>query len=135
MLKRSLLPILLLALPLGAEVLETPPTEQVARGEYLAKHVAMCVQCHSPHSRNGDLQQSRLFEGQAIPVKGPYPDADNWAFNAPALKQLPGWTVEEFVHLLTKGSRISGQKPKSPMPPFRMSKQDAEAIAAYLKSL
>lgn len=124
-----------LALPLLAELPETPPADQVARGEYLAHGVSMCVQCHSPHDRDGDLIESKLFTGQAMPFTSPYPDGPTWAFRAPALVRLPGWSVEDFVELLMTGRRPNGKRPMSPMPQFRLSRQDAEAIAAYLKSL
>ena len=124
-----------LALPAKAELPETAPAGQVARGEYLAKSVAMCVQCHSPHDRSGNLIESKLFTGQAMPFTSPWADGPKWAFRAPALVRLPGWSVEDFVGLLMTGHRPNGKVPAAPMPPFRLSQQDAEAIAAYLKSL
>jgi hypothetical protein len=33
------------------------------------------------------------------------------------------------------GRRPSGRVPDPPMPPFRLSREDAEAIVAYLRSL
>jgi mono/diheme cytochrome c family protein len=124
-----------LALPALAELPETPPADQVARGEYLAHSVSMCVECHSPHDRAGNLIQSKLFTGQAMPFTSPYPDGPSWAYRAPALVRLPGWSVDDFVELLMTGRRPNGKRPMSPMPQFRLSRQDAEAIAAYLKSL
>lgn len=123
------------ALAAQAEVIATAPTEAVARGEYLAVSVAQCIQCHSPHDREGNLLRDQLFTGQAMPLTSPYPDGPRWASRAPAIKRLPGWSVEEFVSILTTGKRLNGRRPASPMPQFRMSTQDAEAIAAYLKSL
>jgi mono/diheme cytochrome c family protein len=123
------------ALAAEAEVIATAPTEAVARGEYLAVSVAQCIQCHSPHDREGNLLRDQLFTGQAMPLTSPYPDGPRWAPRAPAIKRLPGWSVEEFVSILTTGKRLNGRRPASPMPQFRMSTQDAEAIAAYLKSM
>ena len=124
-----------LALPASAELPETAPAGQVARGEYLARQVAMCVQCHSPHDRAGELIESQVFTGQAMPFTSPWPSGPKWAARAPALVRLPGWSVENFTNLLMTGRRPNGHRPDSPMPQFRMSRQDAEAIAAYLKSL
>lgn len=118
-----------------AEVIATAPTEAVARGEYIATGVAHCIQCHSPHDREGNLLRDQLFTGQAMPLTSPYPDGPRWAPRAPAIKRLPGWSVEEFVSILTTGKRLNGRRPAAPMPQFRMSTQDAEAVAAYLKSL
>ena len=118
-----------------AEVIATAPTDAVARGEYLAVGVAHCIQCHSPHDREGNLLRDQLFTGQAMPLTSPYPDGPRWAPRAPAIKRLPGWSTEEFVSILTTGKRLNGRRPAPPMPQFRMSTEDAEAIAAYLKSL
>ena len=39
------------------------PSGEVERGRYLVHHVAMCVQCHSPRDRYGELEQNRLLRG------------------------------------------------------------------------
>jgi len=106
----------------------------VARGEYLATRVAMCVQCHSMRDDKGVILESKKFRGGAIPFKSPWPDSE-WAYQAPSLAGLPGLTDEQIVALLTEGRITGRQPPRSPMPPFRMSPEDAAAIAAYLRSL
>ena len=48
----------------------------------------------------------------------------------------PTGTDAEFIRLLTTGvSRPGVATPNPPMPPFRMSRVDAEAVLAYMKSL
>ena len=118
-----------------AEVFETAPTEQVERGRYLANYASMCVQCHSPHDRTGVLVEGKHFSGNAMPFASPYPSGEKWAARAPALIRLPGWSDKDFVYLLMNGKRPNGRQPMSPMPQFRLSRADAQAIAAYLKSL
>lgn len=108
--------------------------DPVARGEYLVHHVAMCVQCHTPRNLRGELERSRLLQGAPVPVDSPYPN-DPWAYAAPRIAGLTPWTEEQIVTLLTTGARPTGERPKPPMPPFRMSREDAEAVVAYLKSL
>jgi mono/diheme cytochrome c family protein len=105
----------------------------VARGDYLVNNVAMCVQCHSPRDQRGNIIASQKLTGAPIPVRGPSWDSD-WAYRAPALAGLPGFTDEQIVMLLTEGHAGDRPSPNRPMPPFRMNKQDAEAIAAYLRS-
>ena len=107
---------------------------QVSRASYLVNYVAMCVQCHTPRSADGNLDGERLFKGAPIPVRSPFPN-QTWAFTAPAIAGLPGWTAEGAVTLLTTGRRLNGYTPKRPMPPFRLTREDAEAVAAYLQSL
>jgi mono/diheme cytochrome c family protein len=108
--------------------------DRVARGEYLANDVAMCVQCHTPRDDRGELERSKLLQGAPVPVVSPYPN-DQWAFAAPRIAGLAPWTEEQIVTLLTTGARPTGERPKPPMPPFRMTREDAEAVVAYLESL
>jgi mono/diheme cytochrome c family protein len=108
--------------------------EEISRGRYIAQHVAMCVQCHSPRDSAGDPIPTRLFHGAPIPVRSPFA-AQDWAFRAPHIAGLPGYTREQAVRLLMEGVTASGGTPRPPMPPFRMKREDAEAVAAFLKSL
>ena len=48
---------------------------------------------------------------------------------------LPGYTPEQAVRLLMEGVSASGSTPRPPMLAFRMRREDAEAVAAFLKSL
>ena len=114
--------------------LTTASEEQVARGGYLVNSVAMCVQCHTPRNGEGDLDREHLLKGAPIPVRSPFPN-QAWAFAAPAIAGMPGWATEDAVTLLTTGRRLNGYVPKRPMPPFRLTREDAEAIIAYLRSL
>ncbi|HVS65212.1 MAG TPA: c-type cytochrome [Thermoanaerobaculia bacterium] len=108
--------------------------DRVERGRYLVHHVAMCVQCHSPRDRRGELLEQRLLEGGPVPVESPY-TGPRWAFMAPHLKRVPGYTEEEFVRLLRIGLTRNETRPLAPMPPFRMTEEDARAIWSYLRSL
>lgn len=107
----------------------------VTRGEYLVTHLAMCVQCHTPRDARGALDRRRLLQGAPVPVKSPWVDQE-WAFQAPSLAGLPGgWTEEQLIRFLETGRDISGRYARPPMPPFRMTREDAAAVAAYLRSL
>jgi mono/diheme cytochrome c family protein len=107
----------------------------VARGEYLAHHVAMCVQCHSPKDETGNVIKSKEFQGAPIPLSNPFPKGRPWAGNAPALPTMVHNREEAVFHLLTTGIwGPSGEAPLLPMPPFRMSDDDARAVIAYLKT-
>jgi mono/diheme cytochrome c family protein len=110
------------------------PEAQVAHGSYLVSRVAMCVECHTPRDANGELDRARLLRGAPIPVRSPFPN-QAWAFSAPAISGLPGWIDQDAIALLTTGRRLSGYMPKRPMPTFRLSREDAAAVIAYLRSL
>lgn len=105
-----------------------------SRGQYLTEQVAMCVQCHSPKDDAGRVIPERKFQGAPIPIVSPY-GAQDWAVEAPALAGLEFYDREAFVRLLTEGIARDGAPPKPPMPPFRMSAEDAGAIYDYLSGL
>jgi mono/diheme cytochrome c family protein len=122
--------------PQAQEKTQIVPAESnspVARGEYLANRVAMCVQCHSGRDGQGNILESEKFKGALIPVHSPYANKE-WALRAPAIAGLPGFTDAQIVTLLTEGHAGDRQPPRPPMPPFRMSRADAEAIVAYLRT-
>jgi mono/diheme cytochrome c family protein len=107
----------------------------VARGKYIVEHVAMCVECHTPRDETGELLRDKYLNGAPVSVDAPPYPGMKWALKAPAIAGLPGYTKEEGVRLLTRGITSDGRFPNPPMPPFRLSIQDAEAVVAYLKSL
>lgn len=109
--------------------------DAASRGKYIVESVAMCVQCHTPRDKSGKLIQDRYLDGAPVPIKAPESFKMNWALKAPAIAGLPGYTKEEGVRLLTQGINRDGKTPDPPMPPFRFSAQDAEAVVDYLKSL
>jgi len=106
----------------------------VARGEYLANHVAMCVECHTPRTASGELDTTRLFAGAPVPVAAPA-FAKEWAVRAPSIAGSGGLSTEDKIHLLMTGARVSGRVPLPPMPQFRLTRTDAEAIVAYLRTI
>lgn len=116
-----------------APQMSAPASGQIAHGEYLATSVAMCIQCHSPRDSKGEIIASQAFTGGAIPFRSPYRDSE-WALRAPSLRGLPGFTDEQVIMLLTEGHTGNRPAPRKPMPPFRMSQDDARAIVAFLRS-
>lgn len=111
-----------------------PTDAAVERGRYLVEKVAMCGQCHTQRNDQGQLQMNLWLQGGPVPLLTPagYP---KWAYKAPRLAGLPQHTDEQFVRLLTTGINRDGKEPMAPMPPYRMTADDAIAIAAYLRSL
>lgn len=107
--------------------------QKIAHGKYLVEHVGMCADCHTPRTPKGEFDAGRWLAGADLsfaPIR-PMP----WANHAPRLAGLPGWTEAEIVRFLTTGINLKGAEARPPMPPYRLSKADAEAVAAYLKSL
>jgi mono/diheme cytochrome c family protein len=107
----------------------------ISRGKYLVERVAMCVQCHTPRNQTGELLETRYLQGGPVPVSAPPNYRIDWAYKAPAIVGLPGYTIQDGIKLLTEGITPDGRVPKAPMPKFRLTRADAEAIVTYLKSL
>ncbi len=107
---------------------------RVARGKYIVESVAMCGTCHTPRLNNGDMDREHWLDGAALWVQPSRPDS-NWPLKAPRLAGTPPGSDAELVTLLTTGIWQDGSRLRPPMPQFRMSKDDAEAVVAYLRSL
>ncbi len=106
----------------------------IARGKYIVEGVAECGQCHTPRKPNGQLDYSRWLAGAPVPYLPAQPQPD-WPILAPRLAGLPPASDDQMITLLTTGVWVTGKPLRSPMPPFRMTRADAEAVLAYLKSL
>jgi mono/diheme cytochrome c family protein len=107
--------------------------DQINRGRYLAMGVAMCVDCHSPKLNNGLLDTEQILMGTEITF-APLDPVPDWVGYAPAIAGLPTYTEDEMVEVLTTGM-IGNSYLRPPMPVYRMNRDDAEAIVAYLASL
>jgi mono/diheme cytochrome c family protein len=117
---------------------QTRPTANQARliahGKYLVTRIAMCGDCHSPHNEKGAEIPGRELQGSALFFKALQP-VPGWVNVAPPIAGLEGWTRNQAVHFLVTGLDRSNKMAAPPMPTFRMSRHDAEAVVAYLKSL
>jgi mono/diheme cytochrome c family protein len=113
---------------------KTASGPDIARGKYLVEGVAMCGQCHTPRDNNGNPDHTRWLEGAPVPWLPARPD-QNWPLNAPRIGGTPPANDADMIKLLTTGVWTDGNALRSPMPPFRMDRSDAEAVVAYLKSL
>ena len=134
---KALIPASLLLLSLGAggfQAVRQTRQAQIEQGRYLVENVAMCVQCHTPRTQDGELIRSELLKGAPIPVRSPFPNRQ-WAIQAPNIAGMGAWSEAEVIRFLETGLRPNGTRPLPPMPPFRMNEKDARAIAAFLRSL
>jgi mono/diheme cytochrome c family protein len=106
----------------------------VARGKYLVEGVAMCGQCHTPRNSEGNPDRSRWLQGGPVPYQ-PSTAMSDWPQMVPRIGGTPPAPDTDMVKLLTTGIWTTGTTLRLPMPPFRMTVADAEAVLAYLKSL
>ena len=106
----------------------------IERGKYIVESVAMCELCHTPRDDNGNPDHGRWLKGGPTQLRPAYP-SPYWTYIEPRIAGRPPGTDADFIKLLTTGISRTGNPPNPPMPPFRMTRPDAEAVLAYLKSL
>ena len=115
-------------------VAATANEKAVARGKYIVEGVAGCGYCHTPRDKDGNVDKTKWLTGAPVFYEPAQP-VPGWALTAPRLAGLPPGDDAALIKLLTTSIARSGQPPRQPMPRFRMSREDAEAVMAYLKSL
>jgi mono/diheme cytochrome c family protein len=121
--------------PADLEVAMTPTT--IERGRYLFHNLAQCVECHA--MRDTDAPGSPIVEG------GLGKENMSWVeegapFFPPNITPaaLGNWTDGEIARAISSGIRKDGKAlfPAMPYDAYRvMSREDLEALIAYLRSL
>jgi len=105
---------------------------KVQRGKYLVVEVARCGDCHTPMNDKGEPVTEKWLQGTVLMFQ---PTATMpWAGASTAIAGLPGWSTLDAVSFFMTG-KYKGQAPKPPMPDYHLTRRDAEAVVAYLKSL
>ncbi len=94
----------------------------------------MCIDCHTPATAKGEPDRAKWMGGAALPFK-PTIQMPVWADFAPALAGLPGYTDAQIIRALQTSVGSTGNPLRPPMPRYRLSREDAEAVVAYLRSL
>jgi mono/diheme cytochrome c family protein len=123
--------------PKPAMAVTAPPRGATAEyGGYLAQHVALCADCHTP--RSGIRQtsdKSRLFAGMSKPPKGFPANPSNLTPDAET--GIGKWSEEDFVKTLRTGVTPEGEKlhPFMPREVGRMTDDDLRAIYRFLRTL
>ena len=107
---------------------------QVERGKYLVEQVARCGDCHSPVNEKGEPIPGKELRGGALMFKPATPNSV-WADKAPNIAGLRGWDEEAAIKFLMTGIAYNDLPARPPMPPYRLNREDAEAVVAFLKSL
>ena len=105
----------------------------IERGRYLVHEVSMCIDCQSPRGEKGRFLEGRHLTGATLDFAATVPMP--WAPLAPGIAGLENYTTEQAVSFFMTGERPSRAPVLPPMPAYRMNREDAAAVAAYLKSL
>ena len=105
-----------------------------ARGKYIVEDVAYCQNCHTPRRDNGSYDYNHWLQGGPL-----YWQPANHQQDYPQLVPRIGGTIpatdDEMIKLLTTGIWKDGTKLRAPMPQFRLTKEDAQAVVAFLKTV
>ena len=133
----------LLLVAIGCAVAVTTSTvfgqdSKVERGKYLAEEVGRCQECHTPKADTGGFDKSRWMKGSTLIGVPSSPVAD-WHQKSPDLTSTSAlwtrWGQDGFSKFLQTAKNPRGGKAGPPMPAYMLKAEDADAIAAYLKSL
>jgi len=124
--------------PKEMKINSTP--EMVKRGEYLANHVTVCIDCHS--TRDWSKFSGPIFPG----THGKGGDYFGENMGIPGMIYAANITPSgvskysdgELYHLITTGVKRNGEPmfPLMPYPSYKyMASEDVKSIIAYLRSL
>jgi mono/diheme cytochrome c family protein len=110
----------------------------IEKGRYLIEDIGACHTCHTPQLENGEFDRSKWLEGSVLNI-APIKPVQGWHKTAPGLtpdgKLWERWKEEGVRKYLITGLNPKGNKADAPMPLYKYSPADADAIIAYLKSL
>ncbi len=119
---------------------EKAPASGPERGRYIVEHVAHCGECHTPRTRWGTLDLSLYLAGNAGGVDGEIvpnitPDPETG---------IGEWSERDIADLLRTGFKPNADNVQGlmallveglPLGYKDMSREDALAVASYLKSV
>ena len=112
----------------------TTKDAQIKRGQYLVERVAMCGDCHTPHTDTGEYDRTAWLQGDVLDFKPVRPMP--FAVFAPQIAGLPTMPTDEMaIRFFETGTNAVGKTAMPPMPQFRFDQEDAIAVVAYLRSL
>ena len=110
-------------------------SEVIERGRLLVEGAGHCGECHTPRDRFGGLLRDRWLAGAQNPEgKGRVPNI------TPGGKNISGWSAADIAYYLETGftpefDTVGGSMVAVQENLSKLSGEDREAIAAYLKAL
>jgi mono/diheme cytochrome c family protein len=124
--------------PKDIKVEATP--ERIARGEYLAKHIAVCIDCHSEREWTkfaGPIKPGTEGSGgEVFDEKIGFPGRITTKNLTPA--NLGSWSDGEIIRAVTCGVTKDNRAlfPMMPYPNYnQLTEEDVFSIVAYIRSL
>ncbi len=117
---------LILACPVFAQ------SDKAARGKYLVEEMARRQECHTPKLPDGQFNREKWLKGATLNVQ-PIDAVKGWHKTSPELiasgRLWQGrWGQAALVKLLSTGLGPGGNPADPPMPTYKMTQDDAEAV-------
>jgi mono/diheme cytochrome c family protein len=117
---------------------DSPRKAQIERGKYLV-NAGLCTDCHTPGNLRGDPDMKRFLGGSDVGFEVPGLGVFHGRNLTPDKETgLGNWSEEQIVTAFTTGIRPDGRQ-LAPIMPYqafsKLTKDDAYAIAVYLKTL
>lgn len=110
----------------------------IARGKYLVDEVAKCGMCHTPNDETGKPDTAKYLKGGPLNIQ-PIQAVERWHKTAPDITSTSRlwqrWGDAGFVKFLETAAGPTGNTAGPPMPAYKLSHEDAQAVVDYLKSL
>ena len=121
----------------AADITIERTAERIARGEYLVKHVTMCLDCHS--SKDYTYFSAPVKAGTEGKGGDEFPGVPGKVYSSNITPAALGdWTDGEIARAISAGVDKDG-KPLVPMMPFSeyryLTTEDLYAIVAYLRTM
>ena len=111
---------------------------KLERGKYIVEEVARCQECHTPKTAGGEFDRTKWLKGATL-IGVPSAPVQGWHQASPDITSTSAlwmrWGQDGFAKFLVTATNPRGGKAGPPMPAYMMKADDAEAVAAYLKSL
>lgn len=127
-----------LALPFVLCLCSYSADDKVAYGKYLAEEVAKCQDCHTQKLENGDLDKTRWMKGATLDFQ-PVNPVPRWHKTSPDItpagRLWQRWGEPALLKYLQTGLTPKGTPADPPMPAYKLTPKDAEAVVEYLKTL
>lgn len=118
----------------GVETNLAAISSPLERGRYLVESVTICADCHTERDWFGNFKREKWLHGAKLEFKPAR--LMPWADFAPSIAGLPQFTNDAAaVTYFMTGKNAAGRSSNPPMPQYRLTREDAEAVVAYLRAL
>jgi hypothetical protein len=107
----------------------------VTRGKYIVEDVAICTQCHTPHTSSAELDRSRWLEGSALWLQPASPDplaASRSAACRVASRQRRGFGQPLDNRRMARWTALAGTD--APVPHEQRGRAGGRCILAFSES-